>query len=202
MLGWVNTSCVFHQPSVILTTAYIDTYVDRRVVRHRLSDGQVDPLALRGKVRRSLGVALHGLEHVRRPDTALEEDTGSAEGTTREDDTAVRVQGHDPIRSERVVVRADTEDRRPVADDLRDKHIVLVHEVLARKRGLEVCRDGARALAVEEVECAESEHVVLRVGAVVDRNLRVSLARKQLLDDGGGLLEVTLAIGGGVVRAR
>lgn len=176
MLGCVNTSYTLHQPSAIVTTAYMNTYVDRRVVGHRLSDGQVNPLALRGKVRRRLGVALHGLEHVRRPDTALEEDTGSAEGTTREDDTAVRVQGHDPIRSERVVVRADTEDRRPVADNLRDKHVVLVQEVLARKRGLEVCRDGACTLAVEEVECAESEHVVLRVGVVVDSDLRVSLA--------------------------
>lgn len=202
MLGWVNTSCAPCQPSVILTTAYIDTYVDRWVVGHRLPDGQVDPLALRGKVRRRLGVALHCLEHVRWADTALEEHTRGAEGTTREDDTAIRVQGHDAVRSEGIVVRAHAEDRRTVADDLGDEHIVLVHEVLARERGLEVRRDGASALAVEEVERAEPEHVVLRVRVVVDRDLRVALSSEQLLDDGRGLLEVTLAVGRGVVRAR
>ena len=52
-----------------------------------------------------------------------------------------------------------------------------------------------------EVESAVSEYMVLIVGVVVDRNLRVALALQELRDNVEALLEVALTISRRMVRA-
>ena len=179
----------------------MNTHVDRRVVGHALPDGEVDPVLLRGEIFRRSRVVLHLLDHVRGANTAREQDARGTERTAGENHTALGVQWDNTVGAKRRVVRADTGDRRAVAHDLGDHHVVLVHEVLALKRGLEVRLDRTPPLPVLEVERAVSVRVVLEVRVVVEGDLGEAGGVEELHDDVRGLGEVPLAVGRRVVGA-
>ena len=179
----------------------MNTHVDRRVVGHALPDGEVDPVLLGREVLRRSRVVLHLLDHVRGADTTREQDARGTERATGKNDTALRVQRDDAIGAKRRVVGADAGDRRAVAHDLGDHHVVLVHKVLALKRGLEVRLDRTPPLPVLEVERAVAVRVVLEVRVVVEGDLGEAGGVEELHDDVRGLGEVPLAVGRRVVRA-
>lgn len=126
--------------------------IDRRVVRNVVSNGEVDPVGLRRKVRSSIGVVLDEVDHIRRADTAAEQNARGAEGACREDNTAFGRQRDNTVGAEGGIVGLDTDNLTAITDDVEHHGVLLVGQVRASNGGLVVWRDCARTLSVGELE--------------------------------------------------